>query len=275
MRTSAIISSSLLAIAVRCAPIDLPVVNGALDGLNANGLVQSVPDVNSVLKRDLPVVDGALKGVNAGGLVSGVVGTVGGTVDGLVKIPAKRGVLPVVDGVVSGLNVDGIVDPVLKGVPVVNGLKVTRDIKQTLPVVGGADVPLDAGEIQVGKVDQQVGDLVKGIKVDNLKVARDVDQTLPVVGNLDVPLDAGKIQVGTVDKDVLDVVNGLSLNDKPVLDVVKGTTVKNLPNLGAREIKQTLPVVGGADVPLDAGKITVGTVDKDVLAVVEGTKIGA
>ena len=37
-----------------------------------------------------------------------------------------------------------------------------RDIDQTLPVVGGAKVPLNAGDIQVGTVDKYVEDVVKG-----------------------------------------------------------------------------------------------------------------
>lgn len=374
MRTSAIISSSLLAIAVSCAPVDLPKLPVALPNLGLGSLPTGLPAVPvkvptefpttlpselsannvklpveklPVRRTDLPVVDDALKGLkisalpklNTGDLklplkradfpvVSGLLKDV--TVPALpklpvgdVKLPLKRAELPVVNGLVEDVKIPNIVTlptvpklpvgnvnlPVRRninvnapvslavddliepsdvntvqpniaapavGLPVVPALpKIARDIKQSLPVVGGADVPLDAGKIQVGTVDQYVDQLTKGTKVESLpKVAREITQSLPVVGGADVPLDAGKIQVGTADKYVDEVVEGTTLKKVPVLQVVKGTTVKDLPNLGSRDIKQSLPVVGGVDVPLDAGKIQVGTADTYVEDVIKGSTTG-
>ncbi|KAJ8118184.1 hypothetical protein OPT61_g790 [Boeremia exigua] len=189
-------------------------------------------------------------------------------VTGKVDIPLDAGEIQVG-------TVDKSVEELVNSIKVENLPKVIRDIKQSLPVVGGVAVPLDAGNIQVGSADKYVDSLVKGTKIENLpKVAREIEQSLPAVGSVGVPLDVGKIQVGTVDKNVVEVVEGATLGNAPVLSVVKGTTVKDLPNLGRREIKQTLPVVGGVTVPLDAGKIQVGTVDQYVGDVVKGTTTG-
>ncbi|KZM25424.1 hypothetical protein ST47_g3426 [Ascochyta rabiei] len=85
-------------------------------------------------------------------------------------------------------------------------------MKQSLPVVGGTDVPVDVGKLQVDTADNYAEDVVQGTTVKGLPEvdlqSRQVEQSLPVVGGVDVPLDAGKIQVGTVDKYVEDVVKG-------------------------------------------------------------------
>lgn len=348
MRTFAIISSSLLAIAVSGAPIDLPKLPVSLPSIGLSNGVPALPvevptefpttlpsglpagipanDVElpvehlPIKRAELPVVNGVVESVKLPDLIT--LPSLPKAPVGNVNLPVRRADVPLVGDVLkdvtlidgvdpkvhlplpvsTGLTkkavdslvnapitvaVDDIVETPTAAVPTVPGVGVpaipaapvaglaSRDIKQSLPVVGGADVPLNAGEIQVGTVDKYADELAKGIKVDNLpKVARDISQSLPVVGGADVPLDAGKIQVGTVDKDVSEVVEGTTLKDIPVPDVVKGTTVKDLPNLGRREIKQSLPVVGGVDVPLDAGKIQVGNVDKYLGDVVKGTTTG-
>ncbi|KAH6643828.1 hypothetical protein C7974DRAFT_371023 [Boeremia exigua] len=288
---------------------DLPVVNGVVESVKIPNLVSlptlpkaPISNVNLPVKRaDAPIVDGVLKDA-----------TLIGDVDPEVILPLPVSTLPVKTGLIKkaadhiinapinapinalinapiNVDVDDLVEVDLAtvavptvpavSVPVVPAIPQTdlasRDISQSLPVVGGADVPLDAGKIQVGTVDKYVDGLVKGIKVESLpKVTREIEQSLPVVGGVNVPLDAGKIQVGTVDKDINKVIEGIALKDEPVLDVVKNTTVKDLPDLGRRDVKQTLPVVGAVDVPLDAGEIQVGTLDTYVTDVVKGTKTG-
>lgn len=241
------------AVGVPTLPVDIPTVPEVG--------VPTLPKVARDIKQSLPVVGGADVPLDAGNIQ---VGTVDKYADELVK-GVKVENVPTVPSV-----------PVLPSVPALP--KVAREVGQTLPVVGGVDVPVDAGKIQVGTVDKYVDDLVKGAKVENIpsvpKVAREIGQTLPVVGGADVPLDAGKVQVGTVDKYVEEVVDGTTLKNVPVTEVVKGTTVKDLPNVGPRDIKQSIPVVGGVTVPLDAGKIQVGTVDKYVEDVVKGTTTG-
>ncbi|KAL1596228.1 hypothetical protein SLS59_007927 [Nothophoma quercina] len=243
---------------------ELPVVNGIVESVKLPTDAVKLPTLPKlpVENVNLPVKRADVPAVNV---------PVNVAVDDIVELPDVQ--QPAVG--VPTLPVDIPTVPEV-GVPTLP--KGARDIKQSLPVVGGADVPLDAGNIQVGTVDKYVDDLVKGAKVENIpsvpKVAREIGQTLPVVGGADVPLDAGKVQVGTVDKYVEEVVDGTTLKNVPVTEVVKGTTVKDLPNVGPRDIKQSIPVVGGVTVPLDAGKIQVGTVDKYIEDVVKGTTTG-
>lgn len=344
MRTVAIIASSLLAIAVSGAPIDLPKLPASVPSLGLSGvpaLPVKVPtespatlpsglpaglpanDVElpvehlPVKRAELPVVNDVIENVKLPNLVT--LPTLPKAPVGNVNLPVRRDDVPLIGDVLKDVTliegvdpkvhlplpvntvpvntdlakkaveasvnapitiaVDDLVELPTVGVPAKPAVPeaglASRDIKQSLPVVGGIDIPLDAGKIQIGTVDKYADGLVKGINVKNLpQVARDIKQSLPVVGSADIPLDAGNLQVGTVDKDVGEVVEGTTIKDDRVLGVVKGTTVKNLPNLGRREIKQSLPIVGGVDVPLDAGKIQVGTVDKYLGDVAEGITTG-
>ncbi|KAJ4992589.1 hypothetical protein SVAN01_01972 [Stagonosporopsis vannaccii] len=349
MRTATIISSSLLAIAVSGAPIDLPKLPVSLPSLGLSdptgfpatlpsGLPAGVPanDVElpvehpAVKRTELPVANGVVENVKLPNLIT--LPTLPKVPVGNVNLPFRRADVPLVGDVLKDITIIDGTDPAVHSplpvinppietgliknavdtsinapitvavddlveipaidvpvvaVPAVPGVGVpaipagplaglaSRDIKQSLPVVGGANIPLDAGNIQVGTADTYLDDLLKGTKIESFpKIAREIEQSLPVVGGANVPLDVGKIEVGTVDKDVNEVVDGTTIKDVPVLNVVKGTTIKDLPNLGRREIKQSLPVVGGVNVPLDAGKVQVSNVDKYLADVVKGTTTG-
>ncbi|KAF1930296.1 uncharacterized protein M421DRAFT_90864 [Didymella exigua CBS 183.55] len=258
MRNSFIISSSLLAIAVSGAPLVLPrtIITDPAPTKTSNPLGTA----HAARDLELPVVNGLVEDIKIPNIAT--LPTLPKLPVGNVNLPVRRNVnvnVPIavtVDDLVDIRDVDvpqptiAFVAPALPAL-----LKAARDIKQSLPVVGGADVPLDVGSIRVGTVDKYADNLVSGVKVESLP-ARDIKQSLPVVGGADVPLDVGNIQVGTV--------------DKYADELVDGTKVESLP---VRDITQSLPVVGGADVPLDAGKIQVGTVDQYVDQLAKGTKI--
>ena len=247
---------------------DLSIVNGAVKSIKHPTDAVKFPEL-PVQNVNLPIKRAHTPYVNA---------PVSAPVDDVLEVPSVN--IPTVAVPNIDMSDVSVYQPTvgIPSVPEVDVLpipKVARDIKQSLPVVGGANIPLDVGNIQVGTADNYVEEVVKSTKVNELpKVAREISQTLPVVGGADVPLDAGKIQVGTIDKYVGGVVKGTTLKNIPVEEVVKGTTVKDLPNVGPRDIKQSLPVVGSADVPLDVGEIQVGTVDKYVDGVVKGTTTG-
>lgn len=310
MRSSAIISSSLLAIVVSGAPVDLPKLAVGLPSLDLPSLPAKVPtEFPATIPSGLSTNDVTLPVENlpARRADASIVGDVledDTLIDGIdptVHLPVPVKTLPVNTGMMKKavdvnvpvtVTIDDLVEapeveaPTVAvptapevGVPPIPAIPVaglaSRDIEQSLPVVGGAKIPFNAGDIQIGTVDKYADELVRGVKIENLpKVVREIEQSLPVLGSAKVPIDAGEIQVGTVDKDVVEVAEGVALNDVPVLDVVKDTTVKDLPNLGLRGIEQSLPVVGNVAVPLNAGEIQVGTVDKYLGEVVEGTTTG-
>ncbi|KAJ4359247.1 hypothetical protein N0V95_002328 [Ascochyta clinopodiicola] len=191
---------------------ELPVVDGLPKDVKNPTLPKlPVDNVNLPAKRaDVPSVGDALKDST---IIHGIDPKVHLPLPvstGLTKKATDHAVNAPINVAVDVLEPPTVALPAVKDLP--KGSLQSREIEQGLPVVGGTDVPVDVGKLQVGTADKYVEDVAKGTTVKDLPVvglhSRQIKQSLPVVGGVDIPLDAGKIQVGTVDAYVEDVVKG-------------------------------------------------------------------
>ncbi|KAF1357966.1 hypothetical protein EJ07DRAFT_180593 [Lizonia empirigonia] len=303
MRTTTIISSSLLAIAVSAAPVDLPKLPVGLSSMGLPSLPSlstgfsttlptglptfptgapslpskpvaelELPVENLPVKRaDLRVVDGTLKEVK--------IATLSGASIGNVKLSVKRADLPMVDGLLVGVKI-----PTLHDLP-------TNDVK--LPVKR-ADAPIVGNVLNdiviIDGVDPKVH-LPLPVSTGLTKKAADYAVNAPTNIAIDDALEVSDVNLPDINIEIPDVnvhqptVNvpavGVPAVAAPAVPAVSVPTLptagvpatRNLPKVGlqSRDIKQSLPV--GVDVPLDAGDVQIGTADKYVEEVIQGTTI--